>query len=157
MPEWDTTQYPDESAYNVMAATTVGGRMLDRRLIRTTQHPRGFEACDIITSNADFIHVKHTPRSSAASHLLAQTVVAADALRHDNEAREKLRELVVDAGGDRCWVPTRIQSIVLGMARRDRLTPSDLFSFTQVTVARLDTSLAEAGITLTIVPIERLR
>ena len=155
MPTWDTTLYPDEGAYNAMAASTVGGLMLDRKLIRTTQHQRGFEACDIITPDADFIHVKHTPRSSAASHLVAQAVVATDALRHDNEARDKLREVVVGADGDGNWVPTRLKSVVLGMARSDPVTPGDLFSFTQVTVTRLDTSLAEAGVRLTIVPILR--
>ena len=52
-------------------------------------------------------------------------------------------------------VPTKPESVVLGMARSDPVTPSDLFSFTQVTVTRLDTTLAEAGITLTIAPILR--
>ena len=156
MPTWDTTQYPDEHSYNAMAASTIGGLMLDRKLIRTTQNPRGFEACDIITPNADYIHVKHTSKSFPASHLVAQVAVAADALRHDNEAREKLREVIVAAGGDGDWVPTRLKSIVLGMARSDPVTPSDLFSFTQVTVTKLDTSLAEVGIRLTIAPIRAL-
>ena len=155
MPAWDTTRYSDENAYNTMAASVVGGIMLDRQLIRTTHHSRGFEACDIITADADFIHVKHTPKSSVASHLVAQVVVATDALRHDNEAREKLREVVVSAGGAGSWIPTRPKSVVLGMARSEPVTPDDLFSFTQVTVTRLDKSLAEAGISLTVAPIVR--
>ena len=155
MPTWDTTQYRDENAYNAMAASVVGGLMLDRQLIRTMHHPRGFEACDIITPDADFIHVKYTPKSSPASHLVAQVAVATDALRHDNEAREKLREVVVGAGGHGNWVPTRLKSVVLGMARSAPVSPTDLFSFTQVTVTRLDSSLAEAGISLTIAPIVR--
>ena len=130
--------------------------MLDRQLIRTAQHPRGFEACDIITPNNDFIHVKHTPKSSAASHLVAQVAVATDALRHDDEARQGLRELIVGAGGTDNWDQTRPESVVLGMARKEPVTPVDLFSFTQVTVTRLDTSLAEADIRLTIAPIQRV-
>ena len=155
MPQWDTAQYGDENAYNEMAAKVVGGVMLDRQLVQTTQNRRGFEACDIITPNADFIHVKHTPRSSTASHLVAQAAVATDALRHDNEAREKLREVVVAAGGAVGWIPTRPRSVVLGMARSKPVTASDLFSFTQVTVTKLDMTFAEIGIELTIAPIMR--
>ena len=156
LPNWNESQCPDEVAYNAAAATAIGGLMLDRQLIRTAQHPRGFEACDIITPNSDFIHVKHTPKSSAASHLVAQVAVATDALRHDDEARQGLRELIVGAGGKDHWDQTRLESVVLGMAREEPVTPVDLFSFTQVTVTRLDTSLAEAGIRLTIAPIQRV-
>ena len=155
MPTWDTSLHPDESAYNAMAASALGGLMLDRTLIRTTQHQRGFEACDIITPDADFIHVKHIPKSSAASHLIAQALVATDALRHDAEARNSLQELMTRQDEEAASVPTRPESVVLGMARSDPVTPGDLFSFTQVTVTRLDTTLAEAGITLTIAPILR--
>lgn len=157
LPDWDVEAQTDEAAYNEAAATAIGGQMLDRRLIRTTQHPRGFEACDIITPAADLVHVKHTPRSSAASHLVAQAVVSAEALRHDNEARQGLRDVVSDQGGDPAWLPDRFESIVLGMARETPITSTDLFSFTQVTLARLDASLAEAGIALTVAPVLRQR
>ena len=156
MPVWNITQCPDENAYNSAAASAIGGLMLDRQLIRTAQHPRGFEACDIITSMGDFIHIKHTPKSSAASHLVAQVAVSTDALRHDNEARSGLHDLVVSAGGAEAWDLTRPKSIILGMARRVPVTPGDLFSFTQVTVTRLDASLAEADTALTIAPIRRV-
>ena len=155
MPQWDTDRYRDESAYNEMAASEVGGLMLDRQLLQTTQHPRGFEACDIITPNSDFIHVKHTPKSSAASHLIAQVLVATHALRNDDEARKEFQKVVIKAGGKEELIPKRPTSIVLGIARNRPVTPSDLFSFTQVTVTRLDTTLAAAGITLTIAPILR--
>ena len=145
----------DEAAYNAMAATTLKGAMLDRRLLRTTQHPRGFEACDIITPNSDLIHIKHIPRSSAASHLIGQTLVATDALRHDNEARQQLRDVVSEAGGDVNWVPDRLSSVVLEMARDDAVIAKDLFSFTQVTLSKLDSSLAASGVKLTISPIVR--
>ncbi len=153
MPDWNIDEHRDESEYNEMAASEVGGLMLDRKLLQTKQHPRGFEACDIITPNGDFIHVKHTPKSSAASHLVAQALVATNALQHDDEARKELQEIVIKAGGSKELIPTRPTSIVLGIARDKSVTPSDLFSFTQVTVTRLDTALATAGITLTIAPI----
>ena len=104
-PDWAVAAHADESAYNSMAAAALGGVMLDKQLLRTTQHPRGFEACDVITRNGLLVHVKHTPRSSAVSHLIGQALVATDALRHDNEARQELRELVARAGGDPSWLP----------------------------------------------------
>ena len=44
---------------------------------------------------------------------------------------------------------------MLGMARPQPITAADLFSFSQVTLSRLDSSLAEAGVELTIAPITR--
>lgn len=155
LPDWDTSRCADEGAYNEMAAPLVGGVMLDRRLLRTRQNPRGFEACDIITSTGGLIHVKHVDRSSKASHLIAQAIVATDALRHDNEARQRLRDAVVDAGGDAEFVQDRPSSVVLGMARAGSFDGQGLFSFTQVTLARLDMSLADIGVELSIAPIRR--
>lgn len=156
MPVWNVGSCPDESAYNKMAAQRLQGIMLDRKLIKTTQHPRGFEACDIITPSGAFIHVKHTPKSSAASHLVAQATVATDALRYDEEARESLQKRIDAAVGGKKGYAARPKLIVLGMARNKDVTPNSLFSFTQVTIAKLDASLSEAGITVTIAPIKRI-
>lgn len=155
-PDWDTSFCTDEGAYNEMSAPIVGGVLLDRRLIRTRQNPRGFEACDMITPGGDLIHVKRVHRSSAASHLIAQVVVATDALRYDNEARHKLRDVVEQAGGSAGWIRDRPTSVVLGMARSRPFAGDDLFSFTKVTLARLDMSLANSGVRLSIAPIRRL-
>jgi len=155
LPNWSVATCPGEGAYNAMAAESLGGVMLDRQLLRTTQHPRGFEACDIITKDGLLIHVKHTPKSSAVSHLIAQALVSTDALRHDNEARQKLRDLTADAGGDASWLPDRLSSVMLAMARLKPITAEGLFSFSQVTLTRLDSLLAEAGVTLTIGSVKR--
>ena len=155
LPDWSVASHKDEGAYNAMAAESLGGVMLDRQLLRTTQHPRGFEACDIITEGGLLIHVKHTPKSSAVSHLIAQVLVSTDALRHDNEARQKLRNLLVQAGGDANWLPERLNSVMLAMASEKPTTAEELFSFSQVTLTRLDSSLAEAGVTLTIESVKR--
>ena len=50
------------------------------------------------------------PRSSAVSYLIGQSQVATDALRHDNEARRTLRELLTSADGDPGWLPERLRS-----------------------------------------------
>lgn len=155
LPDWNPEDHASEKAYNAAAAASIGGVMLDQTFLRTAQHPRGFEACDIITTSNDLIHVKHVPKSSAASHLIGQALVAVDALRHDNEARQELRRVVSEAGGTPEMVPDRLTSVVLGMARARPITPSDLFSFTQVTLSRLDASLAASGVELTVAPIIR--
>ena len=155
LPDWTVSTHPDEKAYNAMAAASLGGVMLDRQLLRTTQHPRGFEASDIITEDGLLIHVKHTPKSSAVSHLIAQALVSTDALRHDNEARQQLRKLTTDAGGDPSWLPDRLSSVMLAMARHKPITAEKLFSFSQVTLTRLDSSLVGAGVTLTIGSVKR--
>lgn len=155
LPDWNVADYPDEFAYNDMVATELEGVNLDRRLLRTEQHPRGFEACDIITSKGDLIHVKHIKKSALASHLIAQATVATEALRYDNQARQKLRELVVEAGGEKEWVADRLGSVILGIARERRVTATSLFSFTQVTLARLYHSLEASGVQFSVVPIKR--
>lgn len=157
MPDWNVDTYRDESKYNQMAAQQLQGIMLDREPIQTTQHPRGFEACDIIAPKGVFIHVKHIPKSSAASHLVAQATVATDALRYDEEARKSLQKRIDAAGGGKESYETFPKSVVLGMARNKAVTPNDLFSFSQVIIAKLDASLSGAGITLTIAPIRRMQ
>jgi len=50
----------------------------------------------------------------------------------------------------------RPTAVILGMARNNRkITADKLFSFTQVTLVRLDDILAQSGVELQIAPIER--
>lgn len=154
LPDWNIMECPDESSYNEVASD-ICGINLDRCLLRTTQNPRGFEACDIITLDGDLIHVKHVNRSTLASHLIAQAYVSTQALLHDNEAYQKLREIVGKKGGNADRLPDRPTSVVLGIAREGRFTADSLFSFSQVTLARLDSWLAVSGIDLSVVPINR--
>lgn len=157
LPDWNDMECSDEYSYNSKAASDIDGIKLDRCLLQTAQSPRGFEACDIITRNGDLIHVKHVNRSASASHLIAQATVATQALLYDNEARQKLREKIVEAGGSVDLLPDRPKSVVLGIAREDGFTADKLFSFSQVTLARLDFWLASSGIDLYVVPITRTR
>lgn len=155
LPDWDHSRYESEGQYNDAIAAAVGAVSLDRRLIRTRQHPRGFEACDLITASGELVHVKHIPASSAVSHLIAQAQVAFEALQFDAEARVVLRERVAAAGGKREWVPERPNAVVLALARDRPVDADTLFTFSQVTLARLDMSLLSAGGTLTTTWIRR--
>ena len=155
LPDWNITEYPKEFCYNTKASFDIDGILLDRCLLRTEQNPRGFEACDIITPDGDLIHVKHVNRSTSASHLIAQAYVATQALLYDNEARKNLHEKIVEAGGNSNWLSNRPTSVILGIARKGGFTADSLFSFSQVTLARLDSWLTVSGIDLSVVSINR--
>lgn len=155
LPDWDITEYPNELSYNTKAACDIGGFNLDRHLLRTKQNPRGFEACDIITLDGELIHVKHVNRSTSASHLIAQANVSTQALLRDNEAYQKLREIVGEKGGNTDRFPDRPTSVVLGIAREGGFTADSLFSFSQVTLASLDSWLTFSGVKLSVIPINR--
>lgn len=156
LPDW-TVDSPDEEAYNEFAAQRLGATLLDRRLIQTKLHRRGIEPCDLLTGDGIPVHVKTLGRSSAASHLIAQALVAVDALRYDEEARQALRARVAAAGTDPELVRGHPSMVVLGLASDRPLSASDLFTFTQVTLARFDAALASAGIRVTVKPILRVR
>lgn len=154
LPDWPADQ-AEEKDYNEAAAAAIGATLLDRDLIRTQLHRRGIEACDLITPDGLLIHVKNLSKSSAASHLIGQALVSTDALLYDEEARTKLREKIAAAGGDPTSLPDRPTRVAIAMARSVPLTAADLFTFTQVTLARLDASLAAAGVTVFVVPVLR--
>lgn len=154
LPDW-MPEYPDESVYNVAAGQAIDAIVLDRKLIHTQLHRRGIEPCDLITSDGLLVHVKNLKRSSAASHLIAQALVSTDALLYDHEARRALRTKIEAAGGDPALLKDRPDSVVVGMAKSTALTADDLFTFTQVTLARHDAVLGAAGVTVYVAPIVR--
>lgn len=156
LPDWNITEHPKEFYYNTKVAFDIDGILQDRCLLRTEQNPKGFEACDIITPDGDLIHVKHVNRSTSASHLIAQAYVATQALLYDNEARKNLHEKIVEAGGNSNWLSNRPASVVLGIARKGGFTADSLFSFSQVTLARLDSWLRATGVKLSVIPINRV-
>lgn len=152
-PGWAATD--DEEAYNKQLAAALGGVCLDRKLITTDLHRRGIEACDVYLPDGTLIHVKRTERSTAASHLLAQALVSADALCNDDQARQKLRSRIADAGGDPSGLGIKPTRVVLAMHRGDKpqLTAEDLFTFTKVNLVRQAASLESRGVRVRIVAI----
>lgn len=102
-------------------------------------------------------HVKNLDRSSAASHLIAQTLVSTDALRFDEEAREAVRQKIRAAGGPPDLLSGGPQRVLLAIASERSIGPSDLFTFNKVTLARLDSALAAAGVQIFVAPIRRAR
>jgi uncharacterized protein (TIGR04141 family) len=154
LPPW-TSDLAEEQHYNKHAALAIGATMLDRDLIRTDLHRRGIEACDLVTPRGLLIHVKNLDSSAAASHLVAQALVSTEALLFDEDARTKLRAKIAAAGGDPGWLAERPTAVALGLARATAVTAADLFTFTQVTLARLDAVLSARGVTVAVIPIVR--
>ena len=153
-PAWDMNE--DEDSYNKRLAEQLEGTCLDKKLISTDLHRRGIEACDVYLPDATFIHVKKTEKSSAASHLLAQALVSADAICLDAGARQSLKCKIEREGGkveDSLLKPKRV---ILAMHRQadKRITADSLFTFTKVNLVRLVNSLEERGVKVYVVDIE---
>lgn len=153
-PDWDAVD--DEEAYNDMLAAALGGVCLDRKLITTDLHRRGIEACDVYLGDGTLIHVKKTEKSTAASHLLAQALVSADSLCHDNQARQKLRDRIEERGGNADGVGSKPTRVILAMHRGagKSVTAESLFTFTKVNLVRQAASLEERGVSVRVVSIE---
>lgn len=153
-PSWDADE--DEEAYNQKLANTLGGVCLDRKLIKTDLHRRGIEACDVYLPGGILIHVKRTEKSDAASHLLAQALVSADALCRDAEARAELRKKVTELGGIEGDFESKPSKVILAMHRKHgkRVSPPELFTFTKVNLVRQVASLESRGVPVRLVAID---
>lgn len=145
----------DEEAYNEKLADALGGVCLDRKLITTDLHRRGIEACDVYLPDGTLVHVKKTEKSAAASHLLAQALVSADALCHDDQARSKLRKRIIEVGGDPSKIKSKPTRVVLAMYRSGgkNVTAEELFTFTKVNLVRQVTSLESRSVPVRVVAI----
>ncbi|SNR67990.1 sporadically distributed protein, TIGR04141 family [Haloechinothrix alba] len=156
LPDWPADGDEDEAMYNTRAAQSLGGTLMDQKLIHTGLHRHGIEACDILLSEGELVHVKDIDKSAPASHLLAQALVSADALLHDEEARDEFRAIVERSRGDVSEMTTPIRSVILGVARKARpISAEDLFTFTKVNLVRHVASLEERGVQVFVVPIMR--
>jgi uncharacterized protein (TIGR04141 family) len=145
----------EEGNYNKHAARCDRSLIcLDRQLLKTTQHHRGIEACDLLGPDDELIHVKRLDDSVSASHLFNQALVSADALRRQADAVGQLRWRVQQqSGGTRDISPDfRPTKVVLAFGGREA-KPDALFTFSQVTLVRCAQRLGELEIRLEIVEI----
>ena len=154
LPAW-TNAEPDEDAYNRKAAGD-GYVLLDKKLLKTRQHARGIEACDLLGPNGELICVKRADRSSPLSHLFFQGEVAVDALLHEQDARERLVEMVQAAApGHPITANYKPTKIVFAIALKSSkpLTVDTLFTFSQVALYRTVRHLRSDGIDVEVVGI----
>ncbi|MEV1288731.1 DUF6119 family protein [Micromonospora sp. NPDC049679] len=155
LPAWRPDE--NEDRYNRRVARTGDGLvLLDRKLLRTAQHHRGIEACDLLGPNDELIHVKRAERSSPLSHLFAQGAVSVDALRYESDARAALVTMVGQQGSTRSidldFRPRKvIYAIALGSGKP--LTVDSLFTFAQVALYRAMKSLRNEGVEVEVIGI----
>jgi uncharacterized protein (TIGR04141 family) len=151
LPTWPVTQklrkrtnvpYTDpvvEGHYNLLAASRSNGELvcLDKKLIRSEQHPHGIESCDLLGPKNELIHVKRLDDSVSASHLFNQALVSAESLRQV-DAVQNFRNMVSDVSYRTRIIPDdfRPSKVVLAFAGR-QATPEELFTFSQVSLHRL--------------------
>lgn len=166
LPDWELVELPDdeklrkklnaELQYNKKLADHLGGICLDQKLVRSEMHKRGIEACDVLLKDGTFIHVKHVDASAPASHLLAQAMVSTEVLTYDKSAIASLDSRISEMNGDPADYERKPARVVIIMARADRLlTADDLFTFTQVNLARNVAQLEQQGVEVHIAPILR--
>ncbi|MGW6937685.1 DUF6119 family protein [Streptomyces xanthophaeus] len=154
LPAW-TTDLATEEEYNLEAAKH-GYVCLDRRLIKTAQHPHGFEAADLLAEYGTLIHVKRAASSAPLSHLFAQGRVSAEALRFDAEARAEFVRRVQERRpghpvGEE-FTPRRVV-YAISLKSGKALTTTNLFTFAQVSLLQATRALRAQGIDVSVVGI----
>ena len=169
-PNWPICEKPNdkdaqkkanaELAYNKRIAKKLNGLCLDQQLIWPKKGKSGIEACDVLLPKGVFVHVKHIPSSSQASHLLAQALVATDLLLADKEAQEQLKSLIDKVAKSAHLDPknymAKPRQVVIVMAKDDKkITAEDLFTFTKINLIRHDQRLASMNVELNVVPVVR--
>jgi uncharacterized protein (TIGR04141 family) len=154
LPPW-TTSMTSEDAYNKRAAKH-GFVLLDKRLLKTRQHPYGIEGCDLLGPDNELIHIKRADRSSPLSHLFQQGEVAVDALRHERDARVALARIVRAGDPSRTFTASfKPKKVVYGIALASGkpLTAKTLFTFSQVALYRAVRHLRSNNIDVEVVGI----
>ncbi len=156
LPPW-TEELANEDCYNREAAKKHPGLvLLDKKLLRTRQHPHGIEACDLLGPNGELIHVKRASGSSPLSHLFAQGVTSFDALRYDNQARNRFRDLVrAQPGGPDLPEDFRPRTVVyaIALSAGRTVTVDSLFTFAQVALYQAVKTLRTEGVDVEVVAI----
>lgn len=152
LPIWDGGT---EAEYNQRLAESLGGVNLDAKTVVCDSNRDGFEACDVMTPDGVFIHVKRVDKSAPLSHLLAQAAVSTQTLLQDYSAVEGLRTRVVQAGGNIAWVPERPRQVVLVMCRDREVNAETLYSFSRMRLVSLAEEFELWNVRLSVQWVER--
>jgi len=147
----DADSGTDESAYNVKAATAIGGLCLDRKLIYDGG-PDKMEICDVLTREGGLIHVKQRGSSSTLSHLFLQGLNSAERLLQDADFRREARVIVegedaafLDAIPEERPNPESHEVSFVVITRSTRDTPLTLPFFSLVSLRAAANRLAGFG------------
>lgn len=157
LPAWTAARRSDgrleEQDYNRYVGDKIEGFIcLDRKLVRTPAHRRGFEACDLLGPDNELVHVKRISSrtgSGPLSHLFAQGIVAVDSLT-DRETWHRFVDLVREQHPCRAdRLGSRPRTLVFAMHRSDGpLTPDRLFTFARSELASAAILFQRLGVRL---------
>ncbi|ONI79631.1 hypothetical protein ALI144C_22905 [Actinosynnema sp. ALI-1.44] len=153
LPPWNESRVhpndpsPPEDTYNrYVARTDPRFLLMDKNLVFTRAHRRGFEACDLLGPGNELVHVKRTSSrtgSAPLSHLFAQGLVAAETLTDPVAWRDFTALIAAQSPERAAQLGRRPSAIVYAIHRSDRLlTPDTLFTFAR-------SALVSAWVTLT--------
>ncbi|MFD2466284.1 TIGR04141 family sporadically distributed protein [Amycolatopsis silviterrae] len=144
-PHWTPTgQRDDEHRFCELTAEQDGYVCLDRNFASTPFHPR-FELCDVVGPGDEMVHVKWLGGAPAASHLMIQAQVAAQALRDESDVLEQLNTKVRALDPGRPYMDPSV--IVLAAAGRT-WDVDQLFTLSQLGLLRLHRTLRHLRCTL---------
>ena len=89
-----------EGSYNEMAVSHNSDFcLMDQKMIQVENGPKKIEACDIFTTEKQFVHVKKKSQSSQLSHLFSQGKVSAECFVSDEKFRKQVSEIVCQKFG----------------------------------------------------------
>ncbi|MBN9791796.1 hypothetical protein DMP17_24790 [Pseudonocardia sp. TMWB2A] len=158
--EWKTKRatgkrYVDranEGTYNEWAARSDSDLIcMDKKMISTELHPRGFEACDLLHKDGTLVHVKRLDDSVSASHLFNQAVVAVESLRRQPDARVAfLRKVDEISNGDFSLPATYSPERVILAFTGGGSVADSIFTFSKITLVRCAQRLGDMGVELQI-------
>lgn len=154
LPPWSPV-IREEKDYNKAVASGEGYTVMDRKLLHTEMHPKGFEVCDLLGPNDELIHVKRATGSDSLSHLFAQGYNAAEQLWYHEEARWKMAEKLRSLDPDRSYdVGRRPAELVYAIQiPGSTVTPERLFSFSKVALVRAFNQLDLLGVRVSVLNI----
>lgn len=90
-----------EGAYNARVAELSDDLLLlDKQLARAADATSSIEFCDLLSTQAELIHVKRKSRSATLSHLFAQGNISANTLIGDGSLRDTVRLQLGQIAGD---------------------------------------------------------
>lgn len=160
IPEWKQNIH-NEDQYNRLLAAEQDGLLLDKKLITSSEFHLRLEACDVLAKDGNFIHVKLTDTSAAASHLVLQALNSAELLTYDIDTQKKLEDIISQLcqetedreRNDFTHIP---KSVTLVLAKSNAtMTADSLYMFTKVSIVRAFKTLSRLGIKLNICFIKR--
>ncbi|MEQ3694699.1 MAG: TIGR04141 family sporadically distributed protein [Thalassolituus sp.] len=142
-----------EGDYNIRASNNHSYYLLDKKLIKSNRTTTAIELCDLMTSNKQYIHVKHRKGGSAGlSHLFAQGSVSAEVLLGDKEFRKETRRVLKGvSNGLQNTVPldnfksNGVEIVFLILGEDSSTLKGNLPFFSKVNLSKAYESLSQRG------------